>query len=405
MGRSGSAIALDAELLQNGAVAPASLAEHFASFAAVASHAPEQAAQASLSDVVEPILGNLHKKSQRSLPDVDALLTRIDAEHRQKVVGWLLQAFDAMQFSDSMLFGAVLLLDRYLAMAARPIALTELQKVLMAAVCTVLKMSVVDDIAQPLRVVISRLCRDQLQYREILHTELSVLQTLRFEVSAPTVLDFLEAVFVRQLLPDSSRTGEDARIYFLAKFLAELSLLDVKLHYRYPHALIAGAAAYVALWAVSAPVERREELLLDLSMHSSEFCHPYRQLMQCVAAMHLMWCVHATGINTEQDPCPHLLWKYSQPGRMEVASITPPCGSPPSPPCKKARQFGANSSSGVSFRGSENRSPNTSAPSSASGATAAARRRNARAKSWAGLRQTRRGSSDPNQNRSVNDSP
>merc|ERR1719420_1756205 len=147
-----------------------------------------------MGELVEIVVGNLHRKSQNSLPDVQALLSRIDAVHRQKVVGWLLQAFDAMQFHDSMLFAAVVLLDRYLAKAPRPIALAELQRVLMAAVCTVLKMSVVDDITLPLRMVISRLCRDQLQYREILWTELTVLQTLRFEVSGPTMLEFLEAL-------------------------------------------------------------------------------------------------------------------------------------------------------------------------------------------------------------------
>lgn len=381
MGHSGTGIALDAELSQ-----PSTLAQHFASLGEIAA-TPDHVIQASLSDVVEPVLGNLHKKSQRSLPDVDALLARIDSGHRQKVVGWILQAFDAMQFSDSMLFGAVLLLDRYLAKAPRPIALAELQRVLMAAVCTVLKMSVVDDIALPLRMVISRLCRDQLQYREILWTELSVLQTLRFEVSAPTALDFLEALCVRQILHDGTRTGEDARVFNLAKYLSELSLFDVKLHYRYPHALLAGAAVYVALWSVAAPAERREALLQDLSMHSPEFCPPHRQLMQCVAALHRMWCTHASGVNTEQDPCPHLHWKFSQPGRMEVATIAPPSGPPPSPPrglpaATAIPEWRRSSPPPASSNGGASSRENVQA--------AAARRRNARAKSWAGLRQTRR---------------
>lgn len=307
------------------------LSEHVAAFETALE--PEQAIQSSLGDLVEPVCRNLHVESQKHLPDIQALLNRIDAVHRQKVVGWLLQAFDAMQFHDSMLFAAVVLLDRYLAKAPGPIALAALQRVLMAAVCTVLKLSVVDEISQPLRAVISRLCRDQLQYREILWTELAVLQTLGFEVTAPTALDFLETLLTRQVRVDGNRSNEDMRVYQFAKFLLELSLFDVQLHYRYPHVILAAAAAYIGLWTMSAPATAYEALLEDLNLHSQEFAPPYRVLMQCVSALHITWCMYGATQDTEQDVCPHLKWKFSQSCRMEVARIEATAGPPPSPPC------------------------------------------------------------------------
>jgi hypothetical protein len=275
-------------------------------------------------------------ESQKHLPDIQALLNRIDAVHRQKVVGWLLQAFDAMQFHDSMLFAAVVLLDRYLAKAPGPIALAALQRVLMAAVCTVLKLSVVDEISQPLRAMISRLCRDQLQYKEILWTELAVLQTLGYEVTAPTALDFADTLCARQIRPDGTRSNEDMRVFQLAKFLLELSLFDVQLHYRYPHVILAAAAVYIGLWTTSAPVTAYEGLLQDLSLHSNEFVAPYRVLMQCVSSLHITWCMYVANQETEQDICPHLKWKFSQTCRMEVARIEAPGGPPPNPPCSNS---------------------------------------------------------------------
>jgi hypothetical protein len=232
-----------------------------------------------------------------------------------------------------MLFAAVVLLDRYLAKAPGPIALAALQRVLMAAVCTVLKLSVVDEISQPLRAVISRLCRDQLKYREILWTELAVLQTLGFEVTAPTALDFADTLCTRQIRVDGTRSNEDMKVYQLVKFLLELSLFDVQLHYRYPHVVLAAAAVYIGLWTLSAPATAFEALLEDLVMHSNEFAAPYRVLMQCVSSLHITWCMYAASQDTEQDVCPHLKWKFSQQCRLEVARIEAPVGPPPSPPC------------------------------------------------------------------------
>lgn len=285
---------------------------------------PEEAIDATLSDIVDRSFARLHEKSVRGLPDAKGLLANVSAMQRELVVNWLIQACDIMHFSDSVLYSTVLTLDRYCSVVGKPIPMDMMQKVLMATVCTVLKMSVADDIGMPLKTILPHLCRHQVSLPEILHMEQRVLITLGFEVSTPSALEFLDILSVR-LEPGG------VALHSLANFLLQLSLLDAQFHYMYPHLILAAAALFVALRSLAASPRLFGVLLKDLALACPGIRSPQKRLASCASGLHSLWVEHARSNGTR---APYLLAKFSSSRYHQVATLSPPSSlGPLSVPC------------------------------------------------------------------------
>jgi len=122
-----------------------------------------------------------------------------------------------------------------------------------------------DDTRNPgkLRELLTSLGHRQFSVEQIFAAELEVLTALDFEVSAPNPLDFLETFALPFTPPDHPKAPSP--VVCLAKFLLQLSLMDVHVQYRYPHAILAAGALYVALWCVQANQDKVADLLCDVT--------------------------------------------------------------------------------------------------------------------------------------------
>mmetsp|Transcript_102495 Transcript_102495/g.182095 ORF Transcript_102495/g.182095 Transcript_102495/m.182095 type:complete len:542 (-) Transcript_102495:158-1783(-) len=301
---------------------PSSLARFFAS----QRHLPsgEDRAQATLADHVESVSRALHQSSQRHKPCAQQLMEGLPQADRQETLVWLVQAFDVMGFSDSLLFETALVLDRYYAaLPKEDLKIGESQRKLLAAVCISLKTcSAADAPPLPLRQVVARLGHDQVPFDDVMVAELSMLKKLRFDVSTPTARDFLEALSVRLHRPSDSCRN-------LAEFLLQLSFHDLHLHYRYPHAVLAASALILALATTRAPAATHTVLLEDLVLHCPEAIAGGQNSMmaQCTAELHGLWLrAHS---NTEGNQyVHHVRVKFARPTYQAVSSIQPPTIAP-----------------------------------------------------------------------------
>lgn len=156
-----------------------------------------------------------------------------------------------MNFHDSVLFASVLLLDRYCAGVQEPVQVDTLLLTVTAIVSVALKVSGADEFTKPPKLtgVLTHLAQYQFQPRQIYAAELDVLQALDFQVSVPTSQDFFETLMMPFLAPGPENASP---VWCIAKFLLQLSLLDVPLQYRYSHEILAAGAIYMALWCTKA---------------------------------------------------------------------------------------------------------------------------------------------------------
>jgi len=205
-----------------------------------------------------------HIESERRRPMAAAGHKHLGALERKQVVTWLFQVCHAMNLHDSVLYMTVLVLDRFFAL--NPVQEDRLQQIVVSILCTSMKVTGgCDDSTKRrrLREHLEHLCQQNFSVEEILEVELEVLNALSFNVTTPTALDFLDAFVVPFIAPGTSEAFSP--VWCLAKFLLQLSLLDPQLHYRYPHAVLASGAVYVALWCSQADTARVTALLQDAS--------------------------------------------------------------------------------------------------------------------------------------------
>jgi len=284
-----------------------------------------------LADLVDSFLQTCHTESQRHLPGAEQVHAQITGETRESILQWLVQACDIMRFPDCVLYTTVLTLDRYCAVASGPLPMEHMQRVLMAVICTVLKTCAVQDevwVNMPLRDLLLHLCRHTLHFEEILTMEHQVLRTLAFEVSAPSPLDFLDALsaFLRQ--PDES--AEHSRPRVLANFLLQLSLFHAPLHYHQPHVILAAAAIYVALCSLHYPARMHRALLDDTAVACPKDAIDIANCVgACALELQSLWLQFAA-TRGRSSQC---LFEKFNGHRLEVSLLLtpPPAGTLPHP--------------------------------------------------------------------------
>jgi len=254
----------------------------------------------------------MHLSSQKHKPDVNALLEGLSAADRQETLVWVVEAFDVMHFNDSLLFDTALILDRYYAALPREDnRICGTQRKLLAAVCMALKTGAPVDTQLSLRDLIKHLGRDSVPFDEVLSAEIIMLRKLRFHISTPSAREFLEALMTRL---NTGRMQGACRS--LAEFLMQLTLVDANLHYRFPHAVLAGACIALALHAMPAdmqvPLSSYTVLMEDVALHCPEAFGPHNLLMQAVFALHAHWLRCMTAGNEQSAYARHLCNKFNR---------------------------------------------------------------------------------------------
>lgn len=291
----------------------------------------EARTDACLGDLVDDgCLTTMHLASNLHRPDPARLLEGLPAAHRLETLVWLLQAFDVMYFTDSLLYDAALLLDRYYARLPREEGAGGAQKKLLAAVCTVLKTGAPVEMQIPIRQVINHLGREQVRFEDVLKAELGLLAILGFEVGTPTALDFFDALSTR-LHGECARVGVDT--LNLGMFLLQLTLSDATLHYRYPHAILATSALVLALHTMQCPVPCFVTVMEDLSLYFGGGAGTASALvLRCCATIHQLWKENANGSQEQSTFARHLFIKFSRANRSSVSELNPPLSPPSSIP-------------------------------------------------------------------------
>jgi len=228
---------------------------------------PDSCADAAMRDLVGRVLQTSHEESQRHLPVLEQVFAGVGSQERDQILLWLLQVCDLRSLPDSVFYMAVVLFDRYCAALEERLPTGQLHLKVLAILSISMKVvGGADDTRKPwkLRELLACLGQQQHSVEEIFREEVSILQALNFEVSAPSALEFLDALVLPFTQPD--RPECSSPVVILAKFLLQLSLLDASLHYRYPHAVLAAGAVYVALWCTRAKPARVAALLGDAAI-------------------------------------------------------------------------------------------------------------------------------------------
>lgn len=250
-----------------------------------------------LGELVESVLRVSHKESQKHFPTLPRLCAKLRTAERESILHWLIQACDIMGFHEGVLYSTVLTLDRYCALTSEPLKLADVQTVLMAVICTVIKTCAVQDEileSMSLKDLLVHLCRQQVPFNDILVTEHRVLRTLRFQISTPTPLDFLDALSspFSQVRPQEEGLPPLAPRR-VADFIIRLSLFDATLHYRRPHCILAAAALCVAICALDADVGTAANIISPLMEDLVRVCPDVPDAASCVNScsmdLHMLW--------------------------------------------------------------------------------------------------------------------
>jgi hypothetical protein len=195
---------------------------------------------------------------------------------RRETLVWLLRAMSILRLPDCLLMSAMQILDRKYAQVAEQIArnggqqpaapdtqqATQLR--LFAAVSVALKTMGQNDGEVHFKHVLQALGNGTVEVATVLQAELTLLRDLKFEVTAPVALEFLDTLGARL-----RGAGASQAAVCLADMLMQLSLAHPACYYAQPHAVLAGAALSLGLWITKAPPHVFELLMEDLMVFLS----------------------------------------------------------------------------------------------------------------------------------------
>eukprot|EP00927_Polykrikos_kofoidii_P080068 TRINITY_DN76934_c0_g1_i1.p1 TRINITY_DN76934_c0_g1~~TRINITY_DN76934_c0_g1_i1.p1 ORF type:complete len:539 (+),score=66.34 TRINITY_DN76934_c0_g1_i1:103-1719(+) len=293
---------------------------------------PEARANGSLKDVVDSVCRSKHQASQKYKPFVPALLRGLSSADRQEKLVWIQQAYEAMHFNDILLFDTSLTLDRHYACVTGVESRMTAQCKLLAAVGLSLKTRAPAEAQIPFRNLVANLGRNALAFEDVLAAELAIVESLGYMVGTPSPQDLLESLGTRVRAP---------RVCSLAEFLLQLTLVDVSLHYRYPHTVLAAGCLILSLYALGAPSAAHLAVLEDLAVYCSTDAVQTNKataammsktgLLQCCGALHSHWVQSASPQN-QNKYTQQVIKKFSGPRHNTVSDTAPPALPPMSLP-------------------------------------------------------------------------
>jgi hypothetical protein len=281
---------------------------------------PNEAISASLAEVADSLMQTEHVLSESVRPRATDVIMSITPQHRGELINWMLLAFDVIHFDDSMLHSVVLTLDRYCARRASPIEVTAMQKLLMAAVCTEMKLASESDYPRGHRErLLAHLCHGRLSTAAILKAECDMFCGLGFVVGTPTPVTFLREF---AMLLDEAGTDNNQALQ-LALFLLELALFEPEVQYHQPHVILAAGALSAALRALDAPSAQRETLVGDLPIYCPDLHSIEDAVLDCEESLLKHWVMCSRGSITWGQFYAHLENKFSCEARHNVSRLSP----------------------------------------------------------------------------------
>jgi hypothetical protein len=269
------------------------------------------------------------------------LAENVNLEHRCKVVAWLVKAFHVVNFDDAILYGCVQLADRYLVGCGKYVSGSTLQGVVMACLCTTLKLQTADSLTYSVPTLLSHITHNQISLDRVLRVERDVLVGVNFAVTVPTMQNFLDALAVRCMgnsmnwggsattRPQESVVGGPAEVrpkfWHLADFLCQLTLLN-HLFCERPGSLLASSALILSVWALDAPQNIKAILLEDISLvWNTKRKEDFTQLTAAVQDLQEEWklavLAHTAIVHGDTPTCAPVVEKFSAVDRHEVAKL------------------------------------------------------------------------------------
>jgi hypothetical protein len=301
---------------------------------------PVNRLESTIGPLIDDVLSAMHKAEKHARVSANGLEQHVNLEHRRKVVAWLVKAFHVVSFEDQILYGTVHLADLYLDGCKQFVSGSILQSVVMACVCTQLKLATADHRVYSVPDLIAHITHNQITLERVLRVERDVLVGVDFNVCAPTMHAFLESFSLR-LTPEKTTVacadwcgstvvpaveavvGGPAlarpKFFHLADFLCQLSLLHHEL-LDYLPSLVAASALILSVWTLRGPSAVKQVLLEDVGCIWDV---KGKDLRLCVAALHKEWVCP-----TDREASVSVLEKFATPERQEVSDIPAPAAAP-----------------------------------------------------------------------------
>nr|XP_043616944.1 cyclin-A1-3-like [Erigeron canadensis] len=230
---------------------------------------------------------------------------------RAVVIDWLVEVSEYYRLVPETLYLTINYIDRYL--SCTPIDPRRLQ--LLGVTCMMIA-SKYEEIRAPKVDDFCYITDNTYSHDEVLQMESSVLDFLKFEMTAPTARCFLRLFLVPNAQMDIYNMGiRPMQLLYLASYISDLSLLRYRMLH-YAPSLIAASAIFLARFLF---MPSRKPWNLILRNYT-----PYQpsDLQECVKALHELVC-----------KCPHfklqtIREKYSRHSYKRVAKITCPASIP-----------------------------------------------------------------------------
>jgi hypothetical protein len=229
--------------------------------------------------LADDVLLAMHEQELLHAVSAEKLAQNVNLEHRRKVVSWLVKAFHVVNFDDAILYGTVQLADRYLVVCGKNVSGSHLQAVVMACLCTTLKLQTADSLTYSVPTLLQHITHSQIGLERVLKVEREVLQGVQWAVTIPTIQNFLDCFSVRCIglgvawdglattAAQEAVVGGPAEVrpkfWHLADFIAQLTLLQHE-YCAQPSSLLASAALVLAALALEAPSLVMTALLEDI---------------------------------------------------------------------------------------------------------------------------------------------
>jgi len=257
---------------------------------------------AAVVDYADSVMQHELRQSTRHMPRASSICQAVPQHLRGKLITWMVEAFDVLEFSLDLLYGTVLTLDRYVAMVG-PVENSTLGVALLAAICTEMKLSNHDVFPQGhWQRLLHHLCQGRFPLSSILQMEHEVLGRLGFVVGVPTSLTFFTGLTLR--IQANAPEADASRWIEVATMLLNITLLDPEIHYQRTHAVLAAGAISAALGVCGAPAERRVELMEDLAAYIPGSAHDDATVLACEEDILKLWssCLSGSGQWSEFFP-------------------------------------------------------------------------------------------------------
>ncbi|KAJ0009774.1 hypothetical protein Pint_33743 [Pistacia integerrima] len=238
---------------------------------------------------------------------MEKVQTDISLNMREILVDWLVEVAEEYKLVSDTLYVAVAYVDRFLSFQA----LTR-NKLQLLGVCCMLIASKYEEIIPPRVEDFCYVTDNTYTKEEVVEMEEGVLKFLNFEVSTPTIKNFLR-VFTGVTQQNCKKP--DLQFEFLGCYLAELSLLDYSC-LRYLPSLIAASAIFLSRFTIQPEIHPWNMVLQSFSGYKPS------DLKECVLA------IHDLHLNRRGRSLPAVREKYMQRKFKLVAKLSSPSEVP-----------------------------------------------------------------------------